>query len=227
MRRPLKRECFQVIKSLNIPIETIVDVGVLTGTWDLQTEFKDKKHILIEPIVEWNDKINDTYGSAGIDYDLLNVAAYNRDGRMKIKTVSVVPGKPISHASLTERSSGDDLREVPVRRLDTLLPEIGASGPYLLKIDVDGVEIDIIEGAEKILPKCSVIVVEANVQNFIERSNILSDKGFSLFDIVDPCYYDSRLRQIDLVFMNTKMIDRLGIDMYKEKFEYEKWYTYK
>lgn len=227
MRRPLKFESFNKIKSLGIPIETVLDVGILTGTYELMSSFNNKKHLLIEPIIEWNDSINRNYSKSGIDYTLVNVAASNKDGTMNIETCTVIPGRPISHARLTDKQQGKDIRTVTVRKLDTLLLEYPHSGPYLLKIDVDGAEIDILEGAVKTLPLVNVVVIEANVRNFIERATFLQKQGFELFDIVDPCYYDDQLRQFDLVFANSQMISERGLDMYKKPFDMAKWVNYR
>jgi FkbM family methyltransferase len=227
VRRPLKIQSFNKIKSLGIPVETVIDIGVLTGTGELMAAFGDRKHLLVEPIVEWNDTIKRNYAKAGIDFTLANVASSNADGTMNMETSTVYPGQPISHARLTDKSQGANLRTVLVRKLDTLLREYPLPGPYLLKIDVDGVEVQILEGSLETLPKTNVIVIEANVRNFIERASFLLNNGFELFDIVDPCYYDDQLRQFDLVFLNSRMVTERGLDMYKKAFDMTKWVNYK
>lgn len=227
MRRPLKMQSFNKIKSLGIPIETILDIGILTGTGELMAAFGDKKHFLVEPIIEWNDTINNTYSKRGIDYTLVNVAASDANGTMNMETMTVIPGRPISHARLTDKALSENVREVPVRTLDSLMQEYPLPKPYLLKIDVDGVEMKIMAGAKETFKDTNVVVVEANIQNFIERATFLQQNGFDLFDIVDPCYYDDRLRQFDLVFLNSKMVQDRNLDMYKERFDSTKWVAYK
>ena len=227
MRRPLKMESFNKIKSMEVPIETLLDIGILTGTGELMAAFKDKKHFLVEPIVEWNDAINASYTKQGIDYTLVNVAASNTNGKMNMETATVIPGRPISHARLTQKESGANIRTVPVRTIDSLMEEYQMPRPYLLKIDVDGVELLIMEGAKETFKDVNVVVVEANVQNFIERATFLQNNGFELFDIVDPCYYDNQLRQFDLVFLNSLMVAKRGLDMYKQAFDIKKWVSYR
>lgn len=227
MRRPLKMECFNKLKALDVPIESIIDVGILTGTGELMSAFRDKKQLLIEPIMEWNETIIKSYTARGVDFDLVNVAASNVDGKMNMETCTVVPGRPISHARLTEKPLSATVREVEVRTLDSLLAERPMPKPYLLKIDVDGVEMLILEGARKIFPDTNVVVIEANIRNFLERATFLANHGFELFDIVDPCYYDGRLRQFDLVFLNAAMVRERKLDMYKQAFEMSKWEAYR
>lgn len=227
MRRPLKAESFDKIKALGIPIETILDIGILTGTGELMAAFKDKKHFLVEPIVEWNDTINASYTKHGIDYTLVNVAASNVNGTMNMETDTVIPGRPISHARLTDKATSANVRTVPVRTIDSLMEEYQMSRPYLLKIDVDGVELLIMEGATKTLEHTNVVIVEAGLRNYYPRASFLEANGFEMFDIVDPCYYDNRLRQFDMLFINSRMAESRGLDMQKQPFEMQKWISYK
>jgi FkbM family methyltransferase len=226
MRRPLKTESLRKILSLGVPINTILDVGVLTGTAELMEVFRGQHHVLVEPIEEWNHSIKQNYASQGIEYTLINAAASDEDGFMNIETSTVIPGKPISHAYLTQKSTGDNIRNVRVAKVDTLVRESSFPSPYLLKIDVDGVEMAIMRGALETFARTTVIVIEANIKNFIERSSFLLDHGFELFDVVDPCYYDDRLRQFDLIFLNSNTVRDLDLDMYKQPFDFSKWVNY-
>lgn len=226
-RRPSKHHSLEKIIDLKIPVETVIDVGILTGTSDLISAFPSTHQILIEPIIEWNETIINTYTRGGVDFELLNVAASDTDGTMMMETSTVRPGQPITHARLTEKTDGANLREVEVKTLNTIISERpGLQRPFLLKLDVDGVEMQILEGARDILPDCSVVIIEANVSNFIGRSNWLANAGFKLFDIVDFCYYDNQLRQFDLLFLNSQMMDRMNLDMYKQPFNIEKWFSF-
>ena len=220
-------ESFSKLRSLGVPIETVLDIGILTGTGELMVAFGDKRHLLVEPIEEWNDTINASYTKHKIDYTLVNVAASDENGSMNMETTSEVPGRSISHARLTEKALGENVRSVPVRTIDSLMQEYPLPGPYLLKIDVDGVEMKIMAGAKETLKSVNVVVIEASIKNFIERATYLQENGFELFDIVDPCYYDGRLRVVDLVFLNSAMVAERRLDMYKMPFDYNKWESYK
>ena len=227
MRKPLKTDCFTLMRNMGAPIETIIDVGVQSCTPELLLMFKDKKQYLVEPVVEWNPQIQTLYDKHGVDYTLINAAASDFDGVMNIELSSVKRDQPITHARLTEKTDGANLREVPVRRVDSLVAEYGMTGPFLLKIDVDGAELSIIEGARKVLDNCFFVIVEAQVRNIVERMNAVSVHGFELFDIVDPCYHDQRLAQVDLVFINKSMALARGLQMYAKGFRAELWESFK
>jgi hypothetical protein len=146
---------------------------------------------------------------------------------MNIELTSIDAEQSVTHARLTEKTVGVNIREVPVRRVDGLAAEHQMEGPFLLKIDVDGAELSIIEGARGILNNCFFVIVEAQVQNIVERMNAVTEHGFELFDIVDPCYHDKRLAQVDLVFINKKMAIECGLQMYAKGFRAELWEPFK
>jgi FkbM family methyltransferase len=226
MRRPLKKESFAKLSSMGVPVGTVIDVGVLTCTGALISAYPKCKHLLIEPIVEWNDAIAKNYKAKGVDYELLNVAASDRNGTVKMKTVSVRPGQPITHARMVDdkaKAAAGALREVPMATVDTLVGERTLEPPFLLKIDVDGAELAILKGAANTLKSTSVVVIESGVQSLPERAMALKQAGFLLFDIVDLCYYDDRLAQMDLVFLSYATIEQHKLQMYKQAFDIEKW----
>lgn len=225
-RTPTKFQSLVRLRELRVPVETVLDVGVMTGTGELMKLYGDKPHVLIEPVEEWNAQIRSRYDQAGINYRIVNAAAAGEDGQMNIALSSARPQQKITHSRLTTETEGDNLRKVDVLRLDTFLPAEKIAGPYLLKIDVDGAELDVLSGAEGILEQTSIIVIEAQVRNFKDRMLAVMQHGFQLFDIVDLCYYDRRLNQVDLVFLNDEMIARHDLDMFTNGFDISRWYAY-
>jgi FkbM family methyltransferase len=226
MRRPVKKESLDKLIAMGAPVGSVIDVGVLTCTGPLLSAFPKCKHLLIEPIVEWNEAIAKNYKTRGVPYELVNVAASDRNGTVTMKTASVRPGQPITHARMFDgAATADDetLREVPMATVDSLIAERTLEPPYLLKIDVDGAEPAILKGAKETLKKTSIVVIEAGMQTLIERATMLREAGFLLFDVVDLCYYDDRLAQVDLVFLSFATIQEHKLQMYKEAFDIEKW----
>lgn len=213
---------------MGAPVQTVIDVGVLTGTYELKAAFGDTKQVLIEPIVEWSDTINAAYGDAGVDFDLVSAAASDFDGAMNIRLSSVSTDQKITHARLSKEKFGPDElnREVDVVRIDTLVRARGYAPNYLVKIDVDGAELDVWRGCGDIVDEISVVIMEVQIKNFVERMNAVTQKGFHMFDIVDFCYYGDELRQMDLVFLNSAIADAHGLQSAHEKFDVQKWFAY-
>ncbi len=227
MRHPTKDDCFKKLKAMGTPIGTILDVGVKTCTYELRRNFPGHHHILMEPIVEWNDGIKKNYGNAGISYELLNIAVSDRDGDVTLKTNTVYEDKAISHARITDQDGeGPNFRTVPTQTLDSVVAARDLKKPYLLKVDVDGAELLVLSGAQKTLADCSVVVIETGIDNLVERAKAVRDAGFQVFDVVDISYYDDRFAQADMVFLNLKTIKDHNLGIYKDGFDIKKWAAY-
>ncbi len=213
MRRPLKSESLRVLSEMGIPIGGVIDIGVLSGTPELMNAFRDKKHLLVEPVQEHHETIHKLYSKYGIDYELVNCAASDTNGQMNLRVTSVEKGKDITHAHLTTNEGHEKTRVVPVQTVEQILQEHPLPGPYYLKIDVDGAEAAILKGAQGMLSACSVIEIETGMTSFFERAKLVLEAGFELFDIVDPCYYKGRLAEVDLIFVNKIIAREHGVDL--------------
>ena len=111
------------------------------------------------------------------------------------------------------------LRETAVDRVKTLDGEMSNlyyNSPYLLKIDVDGSELEVLAGAVDTLPFCSCAVVEctvgAGVTTMMQLLNFFNLHNFSLWDIVNMSYCQDHMWQVDIVLVNNKSnVDRLRL----------------
>jgi FkbM family methyltransferase len=228
MRNPVKLEALKKLRAMNVPVGSVIDVGVNAATAELIEAYGDRRHLLIEPIAEWNERIKINYQGRVPAFEVLNVAVSDSDGVAQMKLASVIPGTPISHSNIVRgKAGGGDVREVPAARLSTLVAERTLPKPYLLKIDVDGAEMLVLEGARDMLADCSIVVIEVKPENLFERGGFLDKAGFELFDIVDPCYYDDRFRQADLVFLNRKLIKELSLNVRLRPFDIKRWHTFR
>jgi hypothetical protein len=105
---------------------------------------------------------------------------------------------------------GDESREIEVKTVDSIYEDIHIEGPVLLKIDVDGIEVKVLQGAKSILRNDCVVVIEASIADESPRFNrvveYLSSYGYEVYDIVDPLYRQSdwHLWQVDLIFVKTQ-----------------------
>lgn len=223
MRHPSLSHSLRKLKKLGVPVNSVLDVGVLICTADLVKEFRSVPHLLVEPIVEFNAGIREVYGRAAIDFRLENAACGAYDGTARMEVSTVIPGKAITHARVKDGARGEGSREVPLRRLDTMVAEHRLPDPFLLKIDVDGSEIDVLKGGIATLERTSVVVIEAQPSNILERIAFMTSQSFDLFDITDLCFYDEWLAQFDLVFINSRTINKLGLRMIKGRFQFEYW----
>ncbi len=85
-----------------------------------------------------------------------------------------------------------------VKRIDTLVKEHALPGPYFLKFDTHGVEIDVLEGCKETLKNTSLIMIEVyNFKlRFMDGKNLTFDEmslhmkslGFRCIDLCDPLH---------------------------------------
>jgi FkbM family methyltransferase len=76
-----------------------------------------------------------------------------------------------------------ETRSVPTMRLDDLANELDLAPPYLLKLDVQGSEVQALRGARKLLTQTNVVICEADMADFQAINSELVDAGFDLYDI--------------------------------------------
>jgi FkbM family methyltransferase len=187
--KPTKQFLCNFLCQYSFPFSTIIDVGCQYQTKELRV-FSEAKHILIEPDPQYFESIHKNYSK--LQYKLLDIGCAEFDSKLY----------------LHRKTGGSDLNSekseisVRVKSLDTVFAEENIQDSALLKIDVDGLEVDILNGAKNSLAKCAFVIIEAKMPAFNQISNILHESNFSLCHIVDLCYKHNVLAQCDLVFVN-------------------------
>ena len=214
-RKPTMQDSLRVIAEAGVEVEVVLDVGVLTGTQPLIDVFPRVRHHLFEPVDLHFPVIEKNYRN--LDYKLHHVALSDSVGTSYLALKSIHGTSQITHAQVTPRMvTADDVpglvscKEITRTTLDALMQDEGLTGGVLLKVDVDGHEIPILKGAQDVLTKAAVVVVEAPLNRtkmpaFFLRSNFLIERGFLLQDVVDLAYYDGVLWQADLVFVRADL----------------------
>ncbi len=116
-----------------------------------------------------------------------------------------------NYVAFPGETDGDEL-VAPATTLDRLFPDGFAKGDRaFLKLDVEGHELEVLKGAETLLPRLEVLLLEVQFYE-IERNGrptfadvflYLRERGFELWDIacLSPRPRDQRLRMGDVVFI--------------------------
>jgi hypothetical protein len=116
-----------------------------------------------------------------------------------------------ARTSLTQSGNTLEQREVEVTTLDDILQECQpVEGPLLLKIDTEGNELSVLEGARSTLKSTDCVIAEVSIAKRFEDSyecetliNFMSENGFYLYSIlfISHVIGESRPRFVDMVFM--------------------------
>ena len=190
-----KKQSREFVKK-NIPINTIIDIGTSKTTPVLNAVFKNKFHILFEPNQDDWDKIAVNYEK--INHVLYKMPLFNKDVEVNMRKWLPNQG---GNYRITEKYY-PNLVKHNANKLDTVLKGTNYEKPYLIKLDVDGVELEILEGAQETLKDCSVIMIEVHPRDYLERCSTVEKYGFKLFDIIDLRYWSYKtLAQFDVIFV--------------------------
>ena len=92
------------------------------------------------------------------------------------------------------------------------LNDIG--GVYdLIKIDVQGAELDILKGGMDVITECKFLQCELPIMEYNQNGakigdiiSFLQPYGFELYDIFEMNYYNEQLNQLDGIFINTNKV---------------------
>jgi FkbM family methyltransferase len=201
-------EFFIHLKGTGFTPTTIVDVGVATDTEDLYFHYPTVKYLFVEPLAEFEPSLQVLCSKFNGVYML--AAAGPTDGTLEIN-VSPDLGGSSKFRTIESNDGAYSMvpRTVPQYKIDTMWEALGLTGPALLKIDVQGGELEVLKGAEKVLNNFEVILMEVGVTEgyvgqpiFHEYLNYMAERGFVMYDIIHTGYSDAGLLyQLDIVFV--------------------------
>jgi FkbM family methyltransferase len=103
------------------------------------------------------------------------------------------------------RLSGTKVK-VPTQTLDALVTRLQLKAPYLLKLDIQGAEVQALRGAREVLEQTHAVVCEADIDDFERIDAVLREAGFRLFDLTDHNWLvDRTLGWFYPVYLNHKL----------------------
>lgn len=194
----------------HVPITSIVDVGVRERTSELIACFPDKKHYLFEPVTLFVDAIKNNYRQ--LLYELFPIALTNENSELYLILTSLDNDGVATHSRISPTPLEPDGRHTlsclpaEVRRFDALEVAKNIAPNFLLKVDVDGQDLNVVRGFGDKLALASIVIIECTYASMIERITFLQTRGFSIVDMVDLVYYGETLYQFDAVLVRHDLI---------------------
>jgi FkbM family methyltransferase len=183
---------------------TLLDCGANYGYWSVlvsSTPYGSHKAIAIEPSSQNFSKLSNNARINGGRFEAMKCAIGSSRGTARL---SGTKHEAFSIAGAAE-AGGED---VPVLALDNLLDDgkISRGGKYLIKLDVEGVEIEAIKGGARLLQGDSVILCEehGNDPNHTVSRYILDQTPLELI------VYDPRSNRMETV-TELSILDRIKI----------------
>jgi FkbM family methyltransferase len=198
------------LKARGVAPGTVIDVGVAAGTPELYDAFPAVPLLLVEPLAEHEGHLRAiTAARPGSSYVL--AAAGPEPGALEITVHRVLACSSV----LGDRDPGGEpgtRRTVPVVTRDDLVAERGLPGPFVLKVDVEGAELQVLAGARETLARTDVVLLEVSFFQLVaggaEVAEVVAwmrDAGFSPYDIYHGHLrpLDGALAQVDMAFVRT------------------------
>lgn len=166
---------YEWLKDYNI--STVIDVGAYVGNVSqaLQYLFPAARIYAFDPIEEncKTIKEKDTRGKIIVE----NVAVSDKNGQAEFYINNYRPTSsllPFENQFQTKFPLAEKV-EVKVINLDTYFKNIKIGEMALLKIDVQGNELQVLKGAKDLLKRVSIIHIETTMGNYYQNQHLFGD----------------------------------------------------
>lgn len=210
------RNCKEVYKELKAnghEFNAIYDIGANVGDWTRKWKLNEPNATFImfeankdiNPIVSPNDMYLHEVLS---DEDGKEVKFYQQDGNVNAPTGNSY------YKELSKHFVEDKFVTLQTRTLDSLRTEKRLPLPDMVKLDTQGSEVDVLNGAVESLSQCKMILTEAPVMRyndgaptFDEYMDKFREIGFLPSGIEKLAIKKGVFLQIDLVFVREDILE--------------------
>ncbi len=193
-------------------INTIIDVGVNQGTPSLYKAFENCNIVLVDPLLDYNKEV-----IRGIEKQYKNVFLIPKGAGGKKETLNFNINKTsLGRSSMLKRTSVTESKnpqyetiQVKIDRLDVMIKELNLPGPYGIKIDTEGYEMNVLNGSVNLFNDTKFIITETSMAKRFEDSyffedliSFMGDNNFRAYDILDISRSDDiGTKYIDIAFI--------------------------
>jgi FkbM family methyltransferase len=182
---------------------TFIDCGANYGYWSVLVSSKPfgaHKAIAIEPSAQNFPKLANNARVNGSRFEAMKCAIGASRGTARLSGTK--------HEAFSIAGNQSDGEEVPVIALDTLIDDgkVSASGKYLVKLDVEGVEIEAIKGGSRLLQADTVILCE---EHGSDRAHMVSRYILEKTPLT-LMVYDPRSQQLETI-TELSILDRIKV----------------
>ena len=202
---------FRNMLKLGFDPKFIVDIGAFDGGWTkmAQEEFRNASILMMEAQQAKQPGLEaiKQAGRGRIDYRMAVMGA--TDGQKVV--FHEYENSPTASSMLQDNALTDTRKvETTLRTLDSILAADGFPQPDLIKLDVQGYELEVLKGAETALAGTEAVLMEVSVIELYQNNPILADvtsfmaeQGFRAYDICSLLRrpLDNALCQIDIIFV--------------------------
>lgn len=212
-------ELLELLRS--IPPRVIYDIGANIGTWTLlaKTVYPDAAIHAFEPLSGHVEKFKPMTNSVR-DVHLHQVCLGSAPGEAELRVVSFSDASsmlPLSSVGEQQWQLHEASREkVRVERLDDWVAAHRLPKPDLIKIDVQGFEVEVFKGAVECLRHAKAVLTEVSFREFYHGQclfhdvvRLMAEHDLWLFSIGQGVNLGRPLLQCDGFFVRKSLIDQI------------------
>ncbi len=194
------------LKQLGYCPNVVIDIGAYKGKWTsfVKKIFPSSSFIMIEPQQSKEAELKKVASQFSNVY--YQMVLTGKENKAEVSFYEMETGSSIYQE---QTNTSREVKHYPMKTLDTVMKEYNFTGSHFIKLDVQGAEIDVLEGATETLQQTDFILLEASLLNYNQGAPLVADiiawlnqKGFVLFDICDQQRRNNNttLVQVDLLF---------------------------
>ncbi|MAW81645.1 MAG: methyltransferase FkbM family protein [Parvularcula sp.] len=190
-----------------VEVGAIIDVGAAKGAWtDKARRHWSGAHAhLLEAKESWRADLTAFQGrQKSTTFEIAGVT--KEPGVIYFPKAGDAYGGAVFH----DPGDRDDLEAIAATSIDHEVARLGLKGPFAIKLDTHGTEVDILDGAARTLSDTAFLCIETynliGQKRFPELILDLQARGFRCADLVEPMFRpsDKLLWQVDFYFMRAE-----------------------
>lgn len=198
------------LSSKNMQINNILDVGAFKGEWSefVQRIFPKATFVLVEP----NSVHNSVIESKGF---LPRNELFSNECKDVIFYSSNTSGDSC-YPEVDQLDSYTNTRRITTVTMDEFFSLKDLPTPDLIKLDVQGSELDVLRGAIRTLNQCKIVILELPVipynlgaPSFTEVTSYMISLGFVPFYLCEVHKVGEVLVQVDIAFVKNYEFEKL------------------
>lgn len=212
----------------NMQVKWVLDIGANVG--DIAeaalNSFSEAKVICFEPVQSTFKILSNRLAPYSERVFLHNYALSNSTGKGEINITNFHGANSIMPQAKLHQDCNPHVREldkepISLVRLDDVYDKFPARDIDIMKIDVEGFELNVLNGGRKFITKhVDVIIIEISLmrditwgkQSIFDIFAFMKDSGFCLVNVFDVHHAEHKsimLSQMDCVFRHTRKLNNL------------------
>jgi len=207
------RAFFEGLAARGFDPGAVLDVGAHRGAWSraARAVFAQARFVLVEPLREYTPEL-ERFCAETPGAEWVAAAAGSAPGERVLAVDAEGGGSSLLPGAAGAAAAGLEARTVPVVTLDSLYAGGARPLPGLVKLDVEGAELDALAGASTLLGSAELFVIEAALFRYrpsqptlAELIAFMAGRGYLPYEF--PWFlrrpYDGALGLCDVAFART------------------------